>query len=144
MVIGISAEVRDLTGITDVLDLTDATIDKALQYGRGELYAVTFKTDWDTDTTHPLYYKAEMLVHYVAAYWILDRYAGYGDRANLFRERVTLLSQELKTEYQQYQLITDTSGGVGAKFSVVASDYQTFPLNEDGYYPQSSIIIPGD
>lgn len=144
MPIGIAAEVRDLTGITDVLDLTDATIDKALQYGRGELYAVTFKTDWDTDTSHPLYYKAEMLVHYVAAYWILDRYAGYGDRANLFRDRVTLLSQELKLEYDQYTMINDTSGTT-SRFSLVASKYKSYPLNPDAdVSAKSTVIIPGD
>lgn len=142
MPIGIAAEVRDLTGITDVLDLTDATIDKALQYGRGSLFALTGQTTiWD-DTNHILYYKAEMLVHYVAAYWILDRYAGYGDRANLFRDRVTLLSQELKTEYDQY--LQSTTSGTTARFSVVSSEYKTFPLNSEGEIHKSSVIIPGD
>lgn len=144
MPIGIRAEVRDLIGISDINDVPDSRIDTALDYGRGELYAITLKTDWDTDTSHPLYKKAEMIVQYVAAYWILDRYAGNADRANLYRDRVREMAVELKTQYDQYSVINDPSG-VNAKFSVVASKYKTYPLNqEDGEIHRSSVIIPGD
>ena len=58
-----------------------------IDYVKGELYAVTLKTDWDTDTSHPLYKKAETLVHYLASFHILDRYSGNMDKANTHRER---------------------------------------------------------
>jgi hypothetical protein len=144
MPIGIRAEVRDLTGITDTNDVPDSRIDTALEYGRGELYAITLKTDWDTDTNHPLYKKAEMLVQYVAAYWILDRYAGQAEKANLFRDRVREMSVELKTQFDQYSIISESGDQTTSKFSVVASTYKTFPLNPEGEIHKSSVIIPGD
>jgi hypothetical protein len=143
MPIGILAEVRDLIGISDTNDVPDSRINTALEYGRGELYAITLKTDWDTDINHPLYKKAEMLVQYVAAYWILDRYAGQAEKANLFRDRVREMSVELKTQFDQYSVINDPSGTT-AKFSVVASTYKTFPLNPEGEIHKSTVIIPGD
>jgi hypothetical protein len=144
MAIGIRAEVRDLTGIFDQNDLPDARIDAAITYGKGELYAVTFKTDWDTDTSHPLYRKAETLVHYFASFHILDRYSGNFDKANMHRERARELALELKTQYDQYSLIHDAASGGATKFSVVASSYKSFPMNPDADIPRSQIIIPGD
>ena len=144
MTIGITAEVRDLTGISDVNDLPDARIDAAITYGKGELYAVTFKTDWDTDTLHPLYRKAETLIHYFASFHILDRYSGNFDKANMHRDRARELAAELKTQFDQYSLINDTGGSSSSRFSVVASEYKSFPLNEDAPLHKSKIIIPGD
>ena len=144
MTIGITAEVRDLTGIFDTNDLPDARIDAAITYGKGELYAVTFKTDWDTDTLHPLYRKAETLVHYFASFHILDRYSGNFEKANMHRDRARELAAELKTQFDQYSLINDTGGSSSSRFSVVASEYKTFPLNEDAAIHKSKIIIPGD
>lgn len=145
MAIGIRDEVRDLTGIFNTSDLPDSRIDAAIQYGKGELYAVTFKTDWDTDTSHPLYKKAETLVHYFASFHILDRYSGNFEKANMHRERAKELALELKMQYDQYSLINDPSGGSSsARFSVVSSSYKSFPLNPDAEITKSKIIIPGD
>jgi hypothetical protein len=143
MAIGIRDEVRDLTGISDKNDLPDARIDAAITYGKGELYAVTFKTDWDTDTSHPLYRKAETLVHYFASFHILDRYSGNFDKANMHRERAKELALELKEQYDQYTLVNDSSSST-ARFSVVTSKYKSFPLNQDASVTRSSIIIPGE
>jgi hypothetical protein len=144
MAIGIRDEVRDLTGIFNKDDLPDARIDAAIQYGKGELYAVTLKTDWDTDTSHPLYKKAETLVHYFASFHILDRYAGNLEKTNMHRERAKEMALELKTQYDQYLLVNSASSGLPSKFSVVASTYKTFPLNKDAEITKSQIIIPGD
>lgn len=144
MAIGERAEVRDLTGITDIIDLPDTRIDTALTYGRGELYAITFKTDWDTDTLHPLYNKAKMIVELFAAYWILIRYVGYTDKARLFREQLDAVTVTFKAEFDEYQLVTDPSGGTSSKFSLVGSEYKSFPLNPDADIPRSAVIIPGD
>ena len=144
MAIGIRAEVRDLTGLYDTNDLPDSRIDKAIEYGKGELYSVTFKTDWDTDTTHPLFKKAENLVHYTASYTILDRYAGNGEKANRHRERAMQLATELKAQYDQYTMVQSGSEPSISKFSVVASKYKTYPLNPDATIPRSTVIIPGD
>jgi|SRR5215203_2863654 len=143
MTIGIREEVRDLTGIFNTSDLPDARIDAAIQYGKGELFAVTLKTDWDTDTSHPLFRKAEVLVHYFASFHILDRYSGNFEKANMHRERAKELAMELKTQYDTYLLTQEGTGGV-SRFSVVASNYKTFPLNLDAEITKSQIIIPGD
>jgi hypothetical protein len=145
MTIGIVAEVRDLTGIFDTNDLPDSRIQAAINYGKGELYSVTFKTDWDTDTSHPLFKKAETLVHYFASFHILDRYSGNFEKANTHRERAKELAAELKMQYDQYSLIHDAaSGSSTARFSVVASSYKSFPLNPDAEITKSKVIIPGD
>lgn len=144
MAIGIVNEVRDLTGIFDTTDLPDSRIQAAIDYGKGELYAVTLKTDWDTDTTHPLYKKAETLVHYFASFHILDRYAGNLEKTKMHRERAKEMALELKTQYDQYILVNSASLGGTSKFSVVASSYKTFPLNKDAEITKSQIIIPGD
>lgn len=144
MPIGDRAEVRDLTGITDIIDLPDSRIDTALVYGRGELYAITRKVDWDTDTTHPLYNKAKMIVEFFAAYWILIRYAGYTDRVGFLREQITLLTDSFKKEYDEYLMINEPSGTT-ARFSLVSSNYKSFPLNPDAEVSgKSTVIIPGD
>ena len=143
MPIGIRSEVRDLTGIYDTTDLPDARIDSAIEYGKGELYSVTFKTDWDTDTSHPLFKKAERLVHYVASTYILDRWSGNQEKARLHNERATQIAMELKTQYDSYTLINSATTGT-SKFGVVASKYKTWPLNEDAEITRSKIIIPGD
>ena len=143
--IGIRAEVRDLTGIYDVNDLSDERIDKGLEYGNGDLYAITFKNDWVTDTNHPLYKKAEMYVEYVAAFWILDRYGGYAEKADRYRQRCIEMATEIEKQYNQYLLQTDPSGNVSGKFNVVASKYKSYPLNSDAEVTgKSKIIIPGD
>ena len=146
MTIGILAEVRDLTGISDINDLPDARIQAAIDYGKGELYAVTGKVDWDTDVTNPLYKKAEILVHYFAAFHIMDRYSGTFDKANLLRERAREMAIELKNQYNTYLLIQEGAAGAstGARFSVVSSSYKSYPLNEDAPVYKSRIIIPGD
>lgn len=145
MTIGDLSEVRDLTGITDTTDLPDARIETALGYGRGELYSITLKSDWDTDTTHPLYQKAKMIVEFFAAYWILIRYAGFVERAGFLRDQITILTTSFKKEYDQYLMTNEPAGGAGAKFSVVSSTYKTFPLNDlTGEIHRSSVIIPGD
>lgn len=144
MVIGIRDEVRDLTGIFDIQDLPDARVDAAIQYGKGELYAVTLKTDWDTDTGHPLFKKAEVLVHYFAAFHILDRFAGNLEKTKMLRERAKEMALELKTQYDTYVLVNSAGGGGTNKFSVVASSYKSFPLNTDAEVTKSKIIIPGD
>jgi GH15 family glucan-1,4-alpha-glucosidase len=144
MGIGNNAEVRDLTGIYDTNDLPETRIDKGLEYGNGELYAITFKNDWETDTNHPLYKKAEMYVHYVAAYWILDRYGGYADKADRYRQRCMEMAAEIDKQYNQYVLQNEAGGSTTSKFSVVASKYKTYPLNPDGEIHKSSVIIPGD
>jgi|SRR5687768_5549582 len=145
MGIGISAEVRDLTGIYDTNDLPDTRIDKGLEYGNGELYAITFKNDWETDTNHPLYKKAEMYVHYVAAYWILDRYGGYADKADRYRQRCIEMALEIEKQFNQYQLQNQSGGDSTSKFNVVASKYKSYPLNPDADVSgRSSVIIPGD
>lgn len=143
MVIGVVAQVRNLTGIFDTNDLTDASIESALQYGRGELYAVTGVTTWD-DTSHPLYYKAETLVHYFASFYILDRYSGDFVKANTHRERAKELALELKSEYDRYLLIQEGTSGSSTRFGVVVSNYKSFPLNQDADVTRSSVIIPGD
>jgi len=143
MTIGIREEVRDLTGIFNKDDLPDVRIDAAITYGKGELFAVTLKTDWDTDTSHPLFRKAEVLVHYFASFHILDRYSGNFDKANMHRERARELAIELKAQYDTYLLTQEGTGGVN-RFSVVASEYKTFPLNPDAEIQKSTIIIPGD
>ena len=143
MTIGIVAEVRDLTGIYDINDLPDARIQTAINYGKGELYAVTLKTDWDTDTTHPLYKKAETLVHYFASFHILDRYSGNFEKTNIHRERAKELAMELKTQYDTYLLTQEGTGGE-SRFSVVASSYKSYPMNPDAEIPRSKMIIPGD
>lgn len=142
MPIGIRDEVRDLTGIYDKNDLPDARIDAALQYGRGELYAVTGQTSWD-DTAHPLYYKAETLVHYFASFYILDRYSGNFEKANTHRERAKELAIELKQQYDDYIMITSGEGG-STKFNVAFSKYKSYPMNEDADVYRSHTIIPGD
>lgn len=146
MGIGILSEVRDLTGIYDTNDLPDSRIIKGLDYGNGELYAITFKNDWETDTNHPLYKKAEMFVQYVAAYWVLDRYGGYVDKADRYKTRSETMALEIEKQYNQYLLQTDTgSGGVSSKFNVVASKYKSYPLNPDAEVTaRSKVIIPGD
>lgn len=148
MTIGIVAEVRDLVGIFDINDLPDSRIQAAINYGKGELYAVTAKTDWDTDVTNPLYKKAEILVHYFAAFHIMDRYAGNLDKANLLRERAKEMALELKQQYDTYLLIQEGAaggtGGIGSRFNVVASSYKSFPMNPDATITKSKIIIPGD
>jgi hypothetical protein len=145
MGIGIRDEVRDLTGIYDTNDLPDARIDKGLEYGNGELYAITFKNDWETDTNHPLYKKAEMYVQYVAAYWILDRFGGYADKADRYRQRCMEMATEIEKQYNHYVLQTDAGSGVSSKFNVVASKYKSYPLNPDAdVNARSSVIIPGD
>lgn len=143
MTIGIVAEVRDLVGIFDTNDLPDTRIQAAINYGKGELYSVTFKTDWDTDTGHPLFKKAETLVHYFASFHILDRYSGNFEKANMHRERAKELAMELKTQYDTYLLTQEGTGGV-SRFSVVSSSYKSFPLNPDAEITKSKIIIPGD
>lgn len=143
MAIGIRDEVRDLVGIFNINDLPDSRIDAAISYGKGELYANTLKTDWDTDTSHPLFKKAEILVHYFAAFHIMDRYAGNMDKANLLRERAKELAMELKTQYDTYLLTQEGTGGV-SRFSVVASNYKSYPMNPDATITKSTIIIPGD
>jgi hypothetical protein len=143
MTIGIVAEVRDLVGIFDTNDLPDSRIQAAINYGKGELYAVTLKTDWDTDTTHPLFKKAETLVHYFASFHILDRYSGNLEKANMHRERAKELAMELKTQYDTYILTQEGTGGE-SRFSVVTSSYKSFPLNPDAEITKSKIIIPGD
>ena len=144
--IGIIAEVRDLTGIYDINDLPDPRIQAAIDYGKGELYAVTLKTDWDTDTLHPLFKKAETLVHYFASFHILDRYSGSMDKANTHRERARQLALELKEQYNQYLLVEEAAGGggVGGRYNVVSSRYKSYPLNPDATINKSTIIIPGD
>lgn len=145
MAIGIRDEVRDLTGIFDKNDLPDARIDAAILYGKGELYSKTFKTDWDTDTTHPLFYKAETVVHYFASFHILDRYSGNFEKANTHRQRAMELANELKTEYDEYVLVTaGESGSSSSKFSVAFSQYKSYPMNEDADVYRSTTIIPGD
>lgn len=145
MPIGKRASVRNLTGIFDTNDLTDADIDEGILYGKGELYAVTLKTDWDTtSTSHPLYYKAETLVHYVASFYILDRYAGNQVKANQHRERAKELAAELKMQYDTYLLTTEASQGSASRFNVAVSSYKSYPLNPDADIHKSNIIIPGD
>lgn len=146
MAIGKVDEVRDLVGIFDETDLPDTRIQAAINYGKGELYAVTLKTDWDTDTNHPLYNKAEVLVHYFAAFHILDRYAGNLEKTKMLRERAKEMALELKQQYDTYVLVNSAAigGGGVSKFSVVASEYKSFPLNEDAQIPRSKVIIPGD
>ena len=144
MTIGIVAEVRDLVGIFDTNDLPDSRIQAAIDYGKGELYSVTFKTDWDTDITHPLFKKAETLVHYFASFHILDRYSGNFEKANMHRERAKELAMELKTQYDQYSLIHDVDGTSTPRFSVVTSSFKSFPMNPDAEITKSKIIIPGD
>ena len=143
MTIGIVSEVRDLTGIYDINDLPDARIQAAINYGKGELYAVTLKTDWDTDTSHPLFKKAETLVHYFASFHILDRYSGNFEKTNIHRERAKELAMELKTQYDTYLLTQEGTGGE-SRFSVVASSYKSYPMNPDAEITKSKIIIPGD
>ena len=141
MTIGIVAEVRDLTGIYDINDLPDARIQAAINYGKGELYAVTLKTDWDTDTTHPLFKKAETLVHYFASFHILDRYSGNFEKTNIHRERAKELAMELKTQYDTYLLTQEGTGGE-SRFSVVASSYKSYPMNLDAGVTRSTLILP--
>jgi hypothetical protein len=143
MAIGKRDEVRDLTGIFNTSDLPDSRIDAAILYGKGELYSVTLKTDWDTDTSHPLFYKAETLVHYFASFHILDRYSGNFEKANIHRERAKELAMELKAQYDTYLLTQEGTGGE-SRFSVVASSYKSYPMNPDADIPRSTIIIPGD
>jgi hypothetical protein len=144
MPIGNRQSVRNLTGISDTNDLTDADIDDAIAAGKGEIYAATFKTDWDTSQSHPLYKKAENLVHYTASYTLLDRYAGNGEKANRHREQAIRLATELKQQYEQYTMVQSSTEPSISKFSVAASKYKTWPLNEDAEIPRSKIIIPGD
>jgi hypothetical protein len=144
MTIGIVAEVRDLTGIFDTNDLPDSRIQAAIDYGKGELYANTLKTDWDADTSNPLFKKAEILVHYFAAFHIMDRYAGNFEKANMLRERAKELAMELKTQYDTYLLTQEGTGSGVSRFSVVASSYKSFPLNPDAEITKSKVIIPGD
>jgi hypothetical protein len=146
MSIGQRDEVRDLVGIFDTNDLPDARIDAAIQYGKGELFAITLKTDWDTDTTHPLFKKAEILVHYFAAFHILDRYAGNLDKTNMLRERAKEMAAELKMQFDTYLLTQEGSTGSSSatRFNVATSKYKTYPLNEDSDIHKSHIIIPGD
>jgi len=145
MAIGIRAEVRDLTGIYDTNDLPDSRIDAAIEAGKGELYSVTFKTDWDTDTTHPLFHKAQTLVHYFASFHILDRYSGNFDKANTHRERAKELAMELKEQYDEYVLVTEgSSGSSSSKFNVAFSKYKSYPMNLDSEVYRSTTIIPGD
>lgn len=145
MTIGVRDSVRDLTGIYDKNDLPDSVIDNAILYGKGELYAKTFKTDWDTDTTHPLYYKAETVVHYFASFHILDRYSGNFEKANTHRQRAMELANELKQEYDEYTLVNEgVDGGASSKFSVAFSTYKSYPMNEDADVYRSHTIIPGD
>lgn len=146
MPIGVRDQVRELTGIKDTNDLTDASIDSAIQYGRGELYAVTAKTDWD-DNTHPLYYKAETLVHYFASFHILDRYSGNSEKSDRHRKRAQELALELKDQYDNYVMITgDAGSGVdgSSKFNVAFSSYKSYPINPDAEVYRSTTIIPGD
>ena len=142
--IGQRDEVRDLTGVYDTNDLPDSRIESALKYGRGELYSKTFKTDWDTDTTHPLYYKAETVVHYFASFYILDRYSGNFEKANTHRQRAMELANELKTEYDEYVLVNSGESGSASKFNVAFSTYKSYPMNEDADVYRSTTIIPGD
>lgn len=143
--IGDLTEVRDLVGITDIVDLPDSRIETALGYGRGMLYSLTFKTDWNTDVTHPFYQKAKMLVEFYSAYWILIRYANFSERSGFLMDQITMLRDSFKTEYDQYLMSIDSGSGPTSKFSVVASKYKSYPLNPDAEVTgRSSVIIPGD
>lgn len=145
--IGDLSEVRDLIGITDELDVPDTRIETALGYGRGELYSMTGQASayWN-NTAHPLYQKAKMIVEFFAAYWILIRYAGFAERAGFLREQITILTDSFKKEFDQYLMsIEPSGGGPTSRFSVVASKYQSYPLNSDAEVTaRSSVIIPGD
>ena len=150
MALGVRADVRTLTGITDTNDLTDGQIDNAISYGESELVAATLKSDWETDLDNPLRDKAKVVVHYFASYHCLDRYSGNFEKANAHYGRAKDLVAMLKEQYNEYLLVTgDDSGNLGtgsseSRFSVVVGSYKSFPLNEDAEVYRSPSIIPGD
>lgn len=150
MALGVRADVRTLTGITDTNDLTDGQIDDAILYGESELVAATLKSDWETDTDNPLRDKAKVVVHYFASYHCLDRYSGNFEKSNAHFQRATELAKSLKEQYNEYLLVSgDDSGNIGSgssesRFSVVVGSYQSFPMNPDSDIYRSPSVIPGD
>lgn len=150
MALGVRADVRTLTGITDTNDLTDGQIDDAISYGESELISYTLKGDWEIDVDNPLRDKAKTVVHYFASFHILDRYSGNHEKSNLHFQRAQELAKSLKEQYNEYLLVTgDDSGNLGtgsseSRFSVVVGKYRSFPMNPDEDYYISPSIIPGD
>jgi hypothetical protein len=148
MAIGNRDYVRQLIGGIESDNVSDEDIDRALEYGLAEITSKTFKTDWATDLAHPLFEKAETLVHYYASYHILDRFSGDGQKADRHRSRAVELGAELKSEYDEYVLINgDNSGGSGtgnSKFSVAIAAYKTWPLNPGVEVQRSPTVIAGD
>lgn len=150
MSLGVNADVRVLTGITDTNDLTDAQIDAAIEYGESEVISATLKDDWETDLDNPLRDKAKVVVHYFASYHCLDRYSGNFEKANTHYQRAKDLAASLKEQYNEYLLVSgDDSGNIGSggsesRFSVVVGSYKSYPLNPDAEVYRSPSIIPGD
>lgn len=148
MAIGNRDFIRRHIGEIESENITDAEIDKGIAYGLSEVYGYTFKDNWATDTTHPLFQKAQTTVEYFAATLMLDRFSGDGQKADRNRMRAMENAKELKTQYDEYVLINgDPSGGSGSgsnKFSVAIAAYKTFPLNPNAAVYRSPTIIPGD
>lgn len=149
MTIGDPAFVRRLIGNIESQNVSDDDIQKGIDFGISELYSVTFKDDWATDTSHPLFDKAEAIVHYFASFYCLDRFSGNFQKADVHYTRATNLKAAMKTEYEEYLLVTGGDGGGGgggssSRFGVLVSSYKTFPINEDAEVYRSPTIIPGD
>lgn len=150
MPIGNKEFIRRHIGEIESDNVTDEEIDKAIDYGLSEVYAVTFKDDWADDTDHPLFNKAQTTVEYFAATLLLDRFSGDGAKADRNRSRAVENATELKMQYDEYVLINGEDGSGGgsgsgnSKFSVAIAAYKTFPLNPSQDVYRSPTIIPGD
>ena len=149
MVIGNKDFIRRHIGEIESENVSDADIDKGIAYGLSEVYGYTFKDDWATSTTHPLFGKAQTTIEYFAAALMLDRFSGDGEKANRNRARAIENAKELKIQYDEWLLIFGEDGGgggggTGSRFSVAIAAYKTFPLNPAKEVYRSPSIIPGD
>ena len=127
---------RKHIGNLDIVDVPDADLTEAIEAGDAEVLATTpEKTDWNTDTTHPLYNKAKFLSNYFASFYILDRYGGDMEKANTHYERFKEMADRFEKQYQNWILINGDSGsGSGSnvnKFNVAKSEFKSYPKNPD-------------
>ena len=105
-----------------------------LQQVDAEVISITpEKTDWDTDTTHPLYKKARSLSNYFASTYILDRYGGDGEKADRHFERFIWMAEQFGKAYQNWVMVNGDSGSGNTvnKFGVAKSKFKSYPKNPD-------------
>ena len=136
MPIGDEVWLRKHIGNLDIVDVPDSDLTYAIEAGDAEVIAITpEKTDWSTDTGHPLFEKARFLSNYFASFYILDRYGGDMEKANTHYERFEKMAERFEKQYQNWVMINGDSGsGSGNtvnKFNVAKSPFRSYPKNPD-------------